>query len=104
VKNENLVRYTADELRKMPSRTDMDKVRATTEEDILRHMAEDDDLDSLNLDWSKAIAVQGLGKKAISIRLDQDVVDFFKAQGNGYQSRMNRVLRHYMESVGKSIG
>lgn len=32
-------------------------------------------------------------KKAISIRLDQDVIDKFKATGSGWQSRMNDVLR-----------
>ncbi|MCZ8180103.1 MAG: BrnA antitoxin family protein [Rhizobium sp.] len=32
-------------------------------------------------------------KKAISIRLDQEVIDRFKATGDGWQSRMNEVLR-----------
>lgn len=33
-------------------------------------------------------------KLAVSIRLDQDVVDRFKASGPGWQSRMNDALRH----------
>jgi len=36
-------------------------------------------------------------KKAISIRIDEDVLDFFKSQGDGYQRRMNAVLRSYMQ-------
>lgn len=32
-------------------------------------------------------------KRAISIRLDQDVIDKFKATGQGWQSRMNDVLK-----------
>jgi uncharacterized protein (DUF4415 family) len=32
-------------------------------------------------------------KRAISIRLDQDVIDKFKASGQGWQSRMNEVLK-----------
>lgn len=32
-------------------------------------------------------------KKAISIRLDQEVIDRFKATGDGWQSRMNEALR-----------
>ena len=32
----------------------------------------------------------------INMRLDSDVVDWFKAQGRGYQTRMNAVLRSYM--------
>jgi uncharacterized protein (DUF4415 family) len=37
-------------------------------------------------------------KKAISIRLDQDIIDFFKHQGKGYQSKINNVLRSYMDA------
>jgi uncharacterized protein (DUF4415 family) len=36
-------------------------------------------------------------KKQITIRLDPDLVDFFKKSGPGYQSRINTVLRKYME-------
>jgi len=35
----------------------------------------------------------------VSLRLDSDVVDFFKAQGPGYQTRMNDVLRAYVEQT-----
>jgi uncharacterized protein (DUF4415 family) len=28
--------------------------------------------------------------------LDKDVIDFFQAQGRGYQTRINAVLRHFM--------
>ena len=36
-------------------------------------------------------------KVAINIRVDQEVLDFFKSEGTGYQTRMNAVLRTYME-------
>jgi BrnA antitoxin of type II toxin-antitoxin system len=45
---------------------------------------------------SKAEIVQPVGKQPISIRLDQDVLDFFKTGGAGYQRRINAVLRAYM--------
>lgn len=35
-------------------------------------------------------------KKSLSIRLDSDLVSFFKRQGKGYQTRMNAILRCYM--------
>ncbi|PHR00124.1 MAG: hypothetical protein COB29_16210 [Sulfitobacter sp.] len=38
------------------------------------------------------------GKKAISLRLDTDVIDWFKSEGKGYQSRINAVLRAYMRA------
>jgi uncharacterized protein (DUF4415 family) len=40
-------------------------------------------------------------KKAISIRIDEDVLDFFRREGEGYQRRMNAVLRSYMQQKSK---
>ena len=37
-------------------------------------------------------------KKQITLRLDPDVVEFFKAGGRGYQSSINAALRRYMEA------
>jgi uncharacterized protein (DUF4415 family) len=37
-------------------------------------------------------------KKSLSIRLDPDVLEWFKRQGKGYQTRINAVLRMYMEA------
>ena len=36
-------------------------------------------------------------EKTITIRLDPGIVDFYKKTGRGYQSRINNVLRRYME-------
>jgi len=41
-------------------------------------------------------------KPLISIRLDSDVLKWFKSHGAGYQTRMNAVLRMYMEAHSKS--
>ena len=49
----------------------------------------------------KGIARRGLKpatpKASISLRVDSDVLEWFKAQGSGYQSRMNAVLRAFKE-------
>jgi uncharacterized protein (DUF4415 family) len=37
-------------------------------------------------------------KKQLTIRLDEDVLSWLKAQGRGYQTRINRILRVAMES------
>ena len=37
-------------------------------------------------------------KKQITLRLDPDVVEFFKTGGRGYQSSINAALRRYMEA------
>ena len=38
------------------------------------------------------------GKSLVSLRIDKDVLQWFKTQGKGHLSRMNAVLRAYMES------
>lgn len=37
-------------------------------------------------------------KAAISLRVEQDVLDWFKAQGPGYQTRINAVLRAFRDA------
>ena len=39
-------------------------------------------------------------KKQISLRIDQDIFDFFKKGGDGYQTKINAVLRSYV-TLGK---
>ena len=39
-------------------------------------------------------------KASISLRVDADVLEWFKAQGSGYQTRMNAVLRAFKEAAG----
>ncbi|MEA1676351.1 BrnA antitoxin family protein [Nitrospirillum sp. BR 11163] len=41
-------------------------------------------------------------KTALSLRLDTDVVDWFRRQGDGYQTRINAALREYIETHGGS--
>ena len=38
------------------------------------------------------------GKKQVTVRLDRDVLAWLKAQGRGYQTRINAVLRAYYEA------
>ena len=52
--------------------------------------------------WETAKLVQPMTKQAISLRVDSDVLDWFKNQGKGYQSLMNAVLRSYVEHHAKS--
>ncbi|MBS0287999.1 MAG: BrnA antitoxin family protein [Proteobacteria bacterium] len=48
--------------------------------------------------WADAHVVMPKHKVHISVRLDEDIVDYFKEEGRGYQSRMNAVLRSYVNS------
>ena len=49
--------------------------------------------------FTKALADWPPAKKTVTIRLDEDVLDWFKTKGKGYQTRINRLLRRYMESA-----
>ena len=60
--------------------------------------------------WDEAVLVPPVIKRAISLRVDPDVLEWFRAQGPRYQSRMNAVLRAYMtqmrrprRSAGRSV-
>jgi uncharacterized protein (DUF4415 family) len=48
-------------------------------------------------DWTEVVIPEQSRKKLISLRVDPEVLDFFKAQGPGYQTRMNAVLTAYMQ-------
>lgn len=66
--------------------------------------------DNDNFDWEHAIVSQNYDelksklvrptsenpKQAISIRFDSDIIDYFKAQGKGWQTAMNNALREYI--------
>jgi uncharacterized protein (DUF4415 family) len=98
---ERIVRYSAEEIEEMIARgedkTDWARVDAMTDEDIERAIADDPDwADFKDIDWSKAEVVIPKQKTSISIRVDEDVIDFFRAAGKGYQTRINAVLKHYV--------
>jgi len=62
-----------------------------------------DELRDLPADfWDEAVPVLGSAKVPISLRVDADVLEFFRDSGPRYQSRMNAVLRSYMERVSKT--
>ncbi len=53
--------------------------------------------------WRGARVVTPVAKEAISIRLDSDVITFFRATGPRYQTRINAVLRTYVEQVAAPV-
>jgi uncharacterized protein (DUF4415 family) len=82
-------------------KTDWARVDALTDEDIAKAVASDPDAVPIDIDWSDAVLVIPARKKAISIRVDEDVLDYFKSEGDGYQRRINAVLRSYMQQKAK---
>jgi uncharacterized protein (DUF4415 family) len=66
----------------------------------------DEDIDLSDMpevvDWSKAEMGKFYRppKKAVTMRLDSDVLEWLKGYGKGYQTRVNLLLRHAMASAG----
>lgn len=99
-KSETIVSFTLDELLKMPGQTDWARIDALTDEEIEAAARSDPEWEGLlDIDWSKAELVEPVNKVAISIRLDPDILAFFKEKGPGYQRRINAVLRAYMRQA-----
>ena len=76
------------------SRTDWARLRKMSDKDI-------DVSDAPELDaefFRTAVVRMPRAKKAVSIRLDQDVLAWFRDQGGTYQTRINAVLRTYMQA------
>ena len=78
-----------DEVRKIRSQTNWDKVGSNGD------YAGDAEID---VDWSRVEVVRPEKKIMISMRLDPDILEFFRSQGPGYQSKINAVLRSYMNA------
>jgi len=80
------------------SETDWERIDKMTDEEIdLTDIPEIDPRD-----FAKAMARQGLKptvrKTQITLRIDSDVIRWFKSQGRGYQTRINELLRAFMEA------
>jgi uncharacterized protein (DUF4415 family) len=79
------------------------RVRAKTEEELEHDIASDPDWKDVPRDWYKdAEAFIPIAKKLLSLRLDSDIVDWFKSQGPGYQTRINAVLRAFVQEKRKT--
>ncbi len=82
-------RYSAAQLKRMSAARSVAATKADAPE---LHL--DDDF------WANASVVMpgDNRKERITMRLDREVVEFFRKQGKGYQTRMNAVLRSYVEA------
>jgi len=78
------------------SATDWKRVRAMKDDAI-----DTSDISEAGRSFFKSAVVWPGTKKQITLRLDPDVLAFFKKKGRGYQSMMNAVLREYVRAVGK---
>ncbi len=102
-KSGTIVSYTIEEIDEMlargESQTDWAAADAMTEEELETAIASDPD--EAGWEYDLSLAFPGLPsiperKQQITLRIDEDVLDWFKATGKGYQTRINAVRRRYM--------
>ncbi len=94
-----LLRRDADgAFRPVISETDHRRLAAWSEREIEEMAASDPDHPGLDETVWAGLDDPAPGKEAISIKLDRDVLSFFRQEGRGYQTRINAVLRHYMQA------
>jgi len=86
-------------------RTDWKRVDRLTDADIDAAVATDADAAPvLDTEWfNDAELILPQPKQAISLRVDADVLAWYKAGGPGYLSRMNAILRQYAEAHGAAL-
>jgi uncharacterized protein (DUF4415 family) len=83
--------------------TDWARVDATSEAELAAAIAADPE-DPANDPgfWERAEVVYPATKERVTLRLDRDVLAWFRSQGQGYQTRINAVLRAYMAAARKA--
>lgn len=79
------------------SKTDWKRVKAMSQAEVEK--LADDDEGALPEGWENTLMI-GLPprKKDVHIRLDADILDWFKGHGAGYQTRINAVLRSFVQA------
>jgi uncharacterized protein (DUF4415 family) len=103
-KGGDIVSYTAEELRAMiargESKTDWARVDAMTEAELEAAIASDPDWADIPRDWYKHATPHNPDalRKQVRLRLDPDLLAWFKRQGPGYQARINAALRAFVEA------
>ena len=98
----DIKRFTMDELRERAqrgeSRTNLARIDAMTEAALKQAIADDPDWADIPTNWyEQAEAVMPKPKVPVSIRLDADVIEYFRSTGRGWQTRVNAVLRAYRD-------
>ena len=85
---------------KQKGKTDWKRVDALTDADIATAIQNDPDTSEGSRDWFRDAMVlrPATDKEPVTVRLDSDMVTWFRSQGRGYQTRINGILRSYYEA------
>src|SRR5271163_4855409 len=103
VRKERIVRHTAEELAGMTkrgeTRSNWKKAAAMSDEQLEASIAANPDEAGMVMDWDSVTVELPKSKADLHMRVDRDVLDFFRKTGKGYQTRINAVLRSYVSRM-----
>lgn len=95
-KSEPIVKHTVAELRAMERRGEVrTDWKAAAKKPLPSGRDPDDAMEEI--DWVTTELPKARRKGPMTLRIDTDVLEWFRAQGKGYQSRINAILRRYFE-------
>ena len=101
-KKSGTVRYTAKQIKSKitrgEDRTNWTKVDAVTGAKLEASIRADADDVRAEPDWTQTVMGIPAPKDHINIRIDHDVLEWFKKNGRGYQTLMNNVLRAFVQT------
>lgn len=100
-RKERIVRASAEQIRQMVAhggdKTDWEAARAISQAEVER--LADEDEGRLPEGWEGTVDIGvPVPKQAVNMRLDADVLAWFRARGPGYQTRINSVLRAFVQT------
>lgn len=97
----HIVRYTEKELKELVKKdgscSDWKKAASMTDAQIEAAIADDPDEAGMIMDWENATVELPQPKAVLNMRIDKDPLEYFRKSGKGYQSRINAILRSYVE-------
>lgn len=100
-----ITRVTLKQLQGRKSKSDWARVDALTDEEIEAAVAADPDAPPLmDSEWFKGAMLELPEQKSqIALRVDSDVLRWFRAQGKGWQTQVNAILRSYASAHGAEL-
>ncbi|MFH0994042.1 MAG: BrnA antitoxin family protein [Pseudomonadota bacterium] len=97
----HIVKYTNRELdelvKKNGSDSNWEKAAGMTKTEIEASLAADPDETDMVMDWDNTTVDLPQPKVVLNMRIDKDLLVYFRKTGKGYQSRINAILRSYVE-------
>jgi uncharacterized protein (DUF4415 family) len=95
---EKNVKHTSEELKQLKDESDWERAAGMTDEEIEAADAQDPEVAGIDDAWMDKAEVVRSPKRAVYTVFDEYVIEYFKKSGRGYQSRMNAVLKAYVDA------